>query len=48
MPQPFQLVGISLKTVEILLTWAQISHFLVTSQLRFKDALTLLPQPLAV
>ena len=39
-------VGISLKTLIILLTWAQISHFLVTSLIISKDALTLLHQPL--
>ena len=37
-PKLFPLVGISLKTLIItsynLLTWAQISHFLVTSQMR--------------
>ena len=48
MPQRFPLVGISLKIEKVLLTWAEISHFLVTSQMRFIDALTLLPQPLAV
>ena len=37
-----------LKNSENLLTWAPISHFLVTSQMRSKDALTLLHQPLAV
>ena len=31
MPQLFPLVGISLKTPKILPTWAQISHFLVTT-----------------
>ena len=41
-------VGISLKTLIILLTWAQISHFMVTSLIISKDALTLLHQPLAV
>ena len=46
MPQLFPLVGIRLKTLD--LTWAQISHFLVTSQMRSKDALTLLHHPLAV
>ena len=44
----FSISGNQLKIVKILLTWAQISHFLVTSQMRFIDALTLLPQPLAV
>ena len=44
----FPLVGISLRTPKILLTWAQISHFLVTSQMRSKDALTLFHQPLDV
>ena len=48
MPQLFSLVGISLKIQNILLTWAQISHFLVTSQMRSKDALILIHQPLAV
>ena len=38
----------SLNTPKILLTWAQMSHFLVTSKMRFKDALTLLHQHLAV
>ena len=46
--QIFLLVGISLRTPKILLTWAQISHFLVTSQMRSKDALTLLHQSLAI
>ena len=31
MPQLFPLVGISFKTQKILLTWAQISHFMVTT-----------------
>ena len=44
----FQFVGISLRPVKTLPTWAQISHFLMTSQMRSKDALTLLHQPLAV
>ena len=48
MPQLFPLVGISLRTLKILLTWAQISHFLVTSQMRSKDALILLHLPLTV
>ena len=48
MPQLFPLVGISLRTLKILPTLAQISHFLVTSQMRSKDSLTLLQQPLAV
>ena len=48
MPQPLPLVGISLETQKISLTWAQMSHFLVTSQMRSKDALTLLHHPLAV
>ena len=48
MPQLFPIVGISLKTPKFLLAWAQISHFLVTSQMRSKNALTLLHQPLAV
>ena len=43
----FPLVEISLKTLKSLLTWAQISHFLVASQMRSKDASTLLHQPLA-
>ena len=30
----FSISGISLKTLKILLIWAQISHFLVTSQMR--------------
>ena len=46
--QLFPLVGISLKTLKILLAWSQISHFLMTSQIRSKDTLTLLHQPLAV
>ena len=37
MPQRFPSVGISLKILKILLTWAKISNFLVTSQMRFKD-----------
>ena len=37
-----------LKSVNFFLTWAQICHFLATSQMRSKDALTLLHQPLAV
>ena len=41
LPQLFLLVGISLKTLKILFTSAQISHFLVTSQMRFKDELAL-------
>ena len=36
MPQLFPLVGISLRILKILLTWAQISHLLVTSQMRSK------------
>ena len=48
MPQLFPLVGIRSKALQILYTWAQIIHFLVTSQMRSKDALTLLQQPLAV
>ena len=44
----FPLVGISLKSLKILLTWAQISHFLLTSQMTPKDVLILLHQPLAV
>ena len=44
----FPLMGISLKTPKISLTWAHISHFLVTSQMRSKDALTLLRQLLTV
>ena len=44
----FPLVGISSKTLKILLTLAQISPFLVTSQMRSKDALILLHQPLSV
>ena len=48
MPQVFPLVGISLRTRKILLTWAQVSHFPVTSQMRSKDALTLVHKPLAV
>ena len=47
-PQLFPLVGISLRTLKILLTWAQISCFVVTSQMRPKDALTLLHLPVAV
>ena len=47
-PQLFPLVEISIKTLSILHSWAQISHFLVTSQMRSKDALILLHQPLAV
>ena len=42
MPQLFPLVGINLKTLKILLTWAQFSHFLLTSQMRSKDALILI------
>ena len=34
MPQLFPLMGISLKTLKIVPSWAQISHFLVTSQMR--------------
>ena len=45
MPQLFPLVGISLITPKILLTWIQVSHFLVTSQMRSKDTITLLHQP---
>ena len=48
MPQRFPLVGISLKTRKILLTWALISHFMATSQMRSKDSLILLHQPSAV
>ena len=48
MPQLFALMGINLKIKKILLTWAQISHFLVTSQMRSKYALILLHQPSAV
>ena len=48
MLQLFPLVAISSKILKILFTWAQISHFLVTSQMRSKDALILLHQPLAV
>ena len=48
MPQIFQLVGISLETLNIFPTWAQISNFLVTSKTRSKDALILLYQPLVV
>ena len=44
----FSIVGISLKILTILSTWDQISHYLVTSQMRSKDALILLHQPLAV
>ena len=44
----FPLVEISLKTLKILLALAEISHFPVTSQIRSKDALTMLHQPLAV
>ena len=47
MAQPFPLVVISLRTHKILLTWAQISHFIVTSQMRSKDAFIMLHQPLA-
>ena len=47
MLQCFPLVGISFKNLKILLTWAQISHFLVTSQMRSKDVLILLHQPLS-
>ena len=46
--QRFPLVEISLKTPKILLSWTQVSHFLMTPQMRSKDALTLLQQPLAV
>ena len=42
--QTFPLEGISLKTLKILPAWTQISHFLVTSQMRSKDALILLRQ----
>ena len=48
MPQRFPLVEFSLKTLKILHSWAQISHFLGTSQIRYIDALILLHQPLAV
>ena len=48
MLQHFSLVGKSLITPKILFTCAQISHFLVTSQIRPKDALTSLHQPLAI
>ena len=47
MPQLLPLIGISLKTQKILLTWAQISYLLVTSQMRSKNALILPHQPLA-
>ena len=39
--------GNQLKFLKILLSWVQISHFLVTSQMRSKDALILLHQPLS-
>ena len=48
MPQLFPLVGISLQTLKILPTWAQISHFLVTLHMRSKDALILLHHSFAV
>ena len=41
MTQRFPLVGISLKTQKILLAWAQISPFLVTSQMRSKKRINL-------
>ena len=41
-PHRFPLAENSLKTQKILFTWAQISNFLVTSQMRSKDALILL------
>ena len=44
----FSIMGISFNTLKILLTSAQISHFVVTSQMRSKDAPILLHQPLAV
>ena len=48
MSQFFPYVGISLTTQKILPTLTQISHFPVTSQVRSRDALILLRQPLAV
>ena len=44
----FSISGNQLKNSENLLTWAQISYFLVTSHMRSKDALILLHQPVAV
>ena len=44
----FSISGNQLKNSENLLTRAQISHFSVTSQMRSKDASTLLYQPVAV
>ena len=44
----FFISGNQIKTQGIIHTWAQISHFLVTSQMRSKDALILLHLPLAV
>ena len=44
----FSISGNQLKKLKILHTWVQISHFLVTSQMRSKDALIILHQPLAV
>ena len=48
MPKLFPFVGISLRPQKNLPILAQISHFLVTSQIRSKDALSLLHQLLAV
>ena len=48
MPKHSSLVGTSLKTLKISLTWAQIFHFLVSSQMRSKDVLTMRQQSLAI
>ena len=48
MPLLFPLVEISIKTQKILLTLAQIPHFLLTSLMRSNDALTLLHRILSV
>ena len=42
----FSISGNQQKSMRIIHTWTQISHFLVTSQMRSKDAFILLHQPL--
>ena len=44
----FSFSGLQLKNSENFITWVQISHFLVTTKMTSKDALTLLHQPFAV
>ena len=44
----FTISGKSLETQKISPTWARISHFLLTSSMRSKDATTLLHKPLPI